>query len=143
MPAPAPGTTPGIRLAHPPPPPILSGRSADQRRRRVVRGTVARPRISALVELARPHATAALLVAMVVLSCLLLRGADGASGVPLAWPAAGLLPGVLLLNHAARRASLLALGGALLLLCHLLAEYDVVRSVGFTVASVLGAWLMM
>ncbi|HEX6148669.1 sensor histidine kinase [Nocardioides sp.] len=109
----------------------------------MVRGTVARPRVSALVELARPHATAALLVVMVVLSWLLLRGAEGASGVPLAWPAAGLLPGVLLLNHASRRASLLALGGALLLLCHLLADYVVMRSVGFTVASVAGTWLMM
>ena len=80
---------------------------------------------------------------MVALSWLLLLTADAASGVPIAWPAAGLLPGMLLLVERARRASLLALGGALLLLCHLLADYDVATSVGFTLASVVGTWLVL
>ncbi len=96
-----------------------------------------------VVRLLRPHATAVLLVTMVVLSWLLLRLADAASGVPIAWPAAGLLPGMLLIAEAGRRASLLALGGALLLLCHLLADYDVTTSIGFTLASVVGTWLVM
>jgi peptidoglycan/LPS O-acetylase OafA/YrhL len=91
----------------------------------------------------RPHVTALLLVAMFVLSWLLLRSTDSATGVPLAWPAAGLLPGVLLANHPRRRPSLLALGGALLLLCHLLADYDAPTAVGFTAATVAGTWLVM
>ena len=109
----------------------------------MARGTLARPRRLALVELVRPHVTTVLLVAMVVLSWLLLRSSASATGVPLAWPAAGLLPGLLLVNHPRRRPSLLALGGALLLLCHLLADYDVPTAVGFTAATVAGSWLVM
>jgi PAS domain S-box-containing protein len=109
----------------------------------VARDDVAGFRASAVFRLLRPHATAVLLVAIVVLSWALLRSADAASGVPIAWPAAGLLPGMLLLAEVGRRASLLALGGVSLLLCHLLADYDVTTSVGFTVASVVGTWLVM
>ncbi len=109
----------------------------------MARETGSRPRASALMEAVRPHATALLLATLVVLSWVLLKEADAASGVPMAWPAAGLLPGLLLLNDTGRRAPLLALGGALLLVCHLLADYDVASAVGFTIASVVGAWLMM
>jgi PAS domain S-box-containing protein len=109
----------------------------------VVRDDVAGLRGWALVRLLRPHATAVLLCVMVGLSWLLLHATDAASGVPIAWPAAGLLPGLLLLAESGRRASLVALGGALLLLCHLLADYDVATAIGFTLASVVGTLLVM
>ena len=109
----------------------------------MARDDVAGFRAWAAVRLVRPHATAVLLVVMVALSWLVLRTADAASGVPIAWPAAGLLPGMLLLAESARRASLLALGGTLLLLCHLLADYDLATSVGFTGASVVGTWVVL
>ena len=58
-------------------------------------------------------------------------------------PPPGCCPGCCCWSSIARRASLLALGGALLLLCHLLADYDAATSVGFTLASVLGTWLVL
>jgi PAS domain S-box-containing protein len=93
---------------------------------------------TALQRLARRQLPALLLVLVLATSCLLLLGVETDSQVPVAWPAVGLLTGLLLVIEQHRGVHL-ALGGALLALAHLLAGHDMVSAVGLSVATVAGA----
>ena len=73
----------------------------------------------------------------------LLLTVDTESRVPAAWPAAGLLTGLLVVVDRARRATMIALAGGLLVLAHLLAGYDALSAVGFALACVAGTWVTL
>jgi len=78
-------------------------------------------------------------VLLVVTSLPLLLVADGT--VPVAWPAVGLLSGVLLVCDPVRRSSHFALGALLLVVVHLLVGQDTVSSLGYAAATSAGAWV--
>lgn len=88
---------------------------------------------------ARAHRVALVLIAIFGLSFRTLGLVDSASGVPEAWPAAGLLTGLLLVVDISRRPAILAQGLTLILLAHLLRGYDPASSIGFTLACALGS----
>ena len=90
---------------------------------------------------ARRHRVALILVVVLATSLATLHDIHAASQVPDSWPAAGLLTGAMLLVGPRRRAAVLCQGLTLVLLAHLLTGYDPVRSIGFTLALALGAWL--
>ena len=87
-----------------------------------VRGEQARA--GELGSFARSHLPAVILVVLFASSLALLLTVDTESRVPAAWPAAGLLPGLLLIVDQSRRASMFALGGGLLVGAYLLTGYD-------------------
>lgn len=95
--------------------------------------------LTTLRRLARRHRVAVLLAAIFLTSYGTLDLTDSASGVPDAWPAAGLLTGLLLVVDISRRPALLAQGFTLVLLAHLLRGYDPASAIGFTLATALGA----
>ncbi len=109
-----------------------------------VRGEQSRAR--ELGSLVRSHAAAVLLAVIFGSSLVLLLTVEtvGAeSRVPAAWPAAGLLTGLLLLVDASRRDITTALAGVLLVLAHLFAGYDAMTAVGFALGSVAGSWVAL
>jgi PAS domain S-box-containing protein len=105
-----------------------------------VSGTdVAPSRVSELGSGIRRHLPALLLALVVATSVPLLLVADGAGGVPAAWPAVGLLTGVLLVGDPVRRGSLFALGTVLLVVVHLLVGIGPAIALGAAAASSAGA----
>ncbi|QBR92675.1 ATP-binding protein [Nocardioides euryhalodurans] len=96
---------------------------------------------SALAAACHRHRVALLLVLLFTSSFGVLLTADAASRVPAAWPAAGLLTGLLVVLDRAHRATTSALAGALLVLAHLLAGYDPLTAIGFSLACVAGTWV--
>lgn len=94
-----------------------------------------------LVSVVRSHLPAAMLVLIFASSYALLLSVESSSGVPVAWPAAGLLTGLLLVVEPSRRASMVALGGLLLIGAHLLTGYAAIAAVGFGLSTVAGSWI--
>ncbi|WP_432476202.1 ATP-binding protein [Nocardioides sp. GXQ0305] len=84
---------------------------------------------------------ALLLVVVLGSSWALLRAADTASGVPVAWPAAGLLTGLLVVVDRSSRTGVAALAGALIVVAHLLVGDAALVALGSAVSSVLGSWV--
>ena len=78
-----------------------------------------------------------LLVLVFATSSGLLLAVDTDSRVAVAWPAAGLLTGLVLVASS-HRGLHLALGGVLLVLAHVLTGYDAVSSFGLALATVAG-----
>ncbi len=95
--------------------------------------------MSALARFARSHRVALLLLAIFAFSYGTLGLVDAPSGVPEAWPAAGLLTGAVLLVDLSRRPAVLAQGATLILLAFLLRGYDPASAIGFTLACALGS----
>ena len=95
--------------------------------------------VSAISRFARAHREPLLLIAIFLLSLRTLALTDSASGVPQAWPAAGILTGLVLVVDIGRRPAILAQGVALILLAHLLRGYDPASAIGFTLACALGS----
>ena len=103
------------------------------------RPVAVRSRAAELGSVAGRHLPALLLFLVAVSSLLLLLlGLDTVNRIPVAWPAAGLLTGLLLVTDQHRGVHL-ALGGLLLVTARLLAETDVVSAIGFSAATVAGA----
>jgi len=99
--------------------------------------------MSGLGSVVRSQLPAILLVVLFASSLALLLTVDAESRVPAAWPAAGLLTGLLLLVDAPRRGGAFALAGVLLVLAHLFAGYDAVTALGFGLSSVAGSWVTL
>ena len=95
--------------------------------------------LTALGRLALQHRVPLLLAATFLSSYVVLGLPGSASGVPPAWPAAGLLTGLMLLVDISRRPAMLAQGFTLVLVAHLLRGYDPASAIGFTLACALGA----
>ncbi|GAA1477704.1 hypothetical protein GCM10009623_21500 [Nocardioides aestuarii] len=102
------------------------------------RPVAVRSRASELGSVARRRLPALLLVLVAVSSLLLLLGLHTVNQIPVAWPAAGLLTGLLLVTDQHRGVHL-ALGGLLLVTARLLADPDVISAIGFSAATVAGA----
>ncbi|HEX5860903.1 MAG TPA: hypothetical protein VFY58_03615, partial [Nocardioides sp.] len=103
-------------------------------------------RTTELGSFVRSHLPAVVLVVIFCASFALLLTVEsfGAeSRVPAAWPAAGLLTGLLLLVDTSRRDMTTALAGVLLVLAHLFAGYDALTALGFSVGSVAGSWVTL
>ena len=96
---------------------------------------------SLVTGLLRRHRTALLLVVLLGSSWALLNAADTASGVPAAWPAAGLLTGLLVVTDPGRRAVVSAVGGLLLVVAHLLVGDGALLAAGSAASCVLGSWV--
>ncbi len=96
-------------------------------------------RTTGLGPVLRQQLPAILLVLVLATSLPLLLTVDNQSQVPVAWPAVGLLTGLLLVGEPLRRTSHFALGCALLLVAHLLAGLDPVVGIGSTAATAAGA----
>lgn len=92
------------------------------------------------------HLPALLLLLMTVGSWGALVVTDGGSRIPAAWPAAGLMAGLLLVVDRRHRTSMLGLAGVLLVLAHLVAGYDLLTAVGFSAGTSAGVlttvWLL-
>ncbi len=95
--------------------------------------------VHAIARFARAHRVALLLIAIFLLSYRTLGLTDSASGVPQAWPAAGLLTGLVLVVDIGRRPAILMQGLTLILLAHLFRGYDPASAIGFTLACALGS----
>lgn len=94
---------------------------------------------SRLPELVPTLLPALLLTVLFASSLGLLLTVDTESRVPAAWPAAGLLTGLLLVTDSSRRGVTASVGALLLVLAHLLAGYDTLSAAGFVLASVVGS----
>ena len=96
---------------------------------------------SLLAALLRRHRTPLLLLVVLVSSWALLDSADTVSGVPAAWPAAGLLTGLLVITDRGRRPAVAAVGGLLLVVAHLLNGDAAAVAFGSAAACVAGSWV--
>jgi PAS domain S-box-containing protein len=98
---------------------------------------------AAATRFARQHLRAALLLAAVFASALLvLSDVEADSLVPVLWPAAGLAAGLLLTSPARARPWLAGAVFVLMVVAHLLSGYDWVVAVGFSLSSVVSAWVV-
>ena len=91
--------------------------------------------------LLRRHRAALLLLLLLGTSWALLAAADPVSGVPAAWPAAGLLTGLLVITERQHRVGVSAVAGALIVLAHLLVGDATLIAFGSAVSSVAGTWV--
>jgi len=99
--------------------------------------------MAGLGSVVRPQLPAILLVVLFASSFSLLLTVDTESRVPAAWPAAGLLTGLLLVVDSSRRGVMVALAGVLLVLAHLFAGYDAMTALGFGLGCVAGSWVTL
>ncbi len=91
--------------------------------------------------LLRRHRVSLLLLAVLLSSVPLLAAADTPSGIPTAWPAAGLLTGLLVITEREHRAGVSALGGLLIVLAQLLVGAGPLVAFGSAAATVAGTWV--
>ncbi len=95
------------------------------------------------VSVVRSNLPAVLLVLIFGSSYALLLTVETGSQVPVAWPAAGLLTGLLLIVEPSRRASMAALTALLLIGAHLLTGYVALAAVGCGLSTVAGSWVAL
>ncbi|MGZ5399748.1 MAG: PAS domain-containing sensor histidine kinase [Nocardioides sp.] len=100
-------------------------------------------RTTGVASVVRSYLPVILLVPFFASSLALLLTVEAESRVPAAWPAAGLLTGLLLLVDTRLRGGAIALAGVLLVLAHLVAGYDAVTALGFGLGSVAGSWVTL
>ncbi len=79
------------------------------------------------------------LLALVPATAVPLLLVEPGGGVPVAWPAVGLLTGLLLVSDPVRRGSHVALGGLLLVVAHLVAGLEPAVALGASAATMTGA----
>jgi PAS domain S-box-containing protein len=94
-----------------------------------------------LPALLRRHRVALLLLLVLGTSWALLAAADPVSGVPAAWPAAGLLTGLLVIIERQHRVGVSALVGLLVVLAHLLVGDAALVAFGSAASTVAGSWV--
>ncbi len=97
-------------------------------------------RASELGSVARRFLPALLLVLVFASAVPLLLADDRSGGVPMAWPAVGLLTGLLLVCDPVRRGSSFALGVLVLVAAHLVVGAAPLTALGGAVATGAGAW---
>ena len=91
----------------------------------------------------RVYLPVVLLVVLFATTLALLLTVDTESRVPAAWPAAGLVTGLLLVVDARYRTLAVALAGLVLFLAHLGAGYDGATALGFGLGSAAGSWVTL
>ena len=84
----------------------------------------------------------ALLTAVGISAWLSLSVVESASRVPPLWPAGGLMTGLFLTTPRLLRPYVVALSAGLVLLAHLAAGYELTGAAGFTISTVVAAWVV-